>query len=426
MAAVIDRIGIAYRKEYEKNPVSTLFLTILIVCLIIFVVAAIITAGDSARQVLVTDPNNTFMDYFNSIKYGVEGPYAKWKVIYPPLVTIMYTVLGHFLVPFVDVPPGEELSFAMRYTQMGMMSFFVITILTFFLLHWIFKKVMKNTDIRIELLFFMMMLSYPFIYALERGNSILLALAFCLIFLLGYRSENKVIRYLSYIALGFAAGFKTYPAILWLLLARERRYKEAGICAAIVVALLLVPFIFTDGNLLDYLDTVLTYSGSVAGVTNINQLITGLLHKAMGISETASSVVSYTVVGLFTLLSFIVILFDKEMKHWKVVALLSCNLILGFGVGCQYQMVYMAIPILYFLISEKKMTKENCFYTICLAMSVALIPGIIVMDIHPSWIVGGIETMFVIAVAVALLREGVGRLYRKRRDAAERRCDVPA
>ena len=379
MVWAVDALKNAYRKEYEKNPVFTLFLTILIAFFIIFVIAAILTNGDTARNMLIYDPDNTFMDFFNSIMYSSDRPYTYWSVMYPPLVTVMYAVLGRFMIPFVDVPPGVELSFALRYTQMGMMTFFIITILTFFVLHWIFRKIVKNEDWRTELLFLLMMLSFPFIFAFERGNSIILTLVFCFIFLLGYRSENKYVRYASYFALGCAAGFKIYPVILSLLILREGRYKEAGICLAVMAALLLVPFVFTDGTPLIYLDTIFTYSGTFVGVTNINQITTGVLHFILGVSESTTSIVSYMILGIFTILSFIVILFDKEMKFWKVVALIACNLVLGFGVGYQYQMVYMAMPILFFIAAEKEMTSENKIYAICFAMMMVLIPGVMIM-----------------------------------------------
>jgi hypothetical protein len=414
----------AYLREYDRNPVFTLFLTILIIFFIISAVVAILTNGDSIRLAMVYDSENTFMDYFHSIMFSSDRPYEYWTVMYPTLITTIYAALGRFIIPFVDAAPGETLSFAMKNTQMGMMSLFVITILTFFLLHWIFKRVTKNTDLRTNLLFLMMLLSFPFIFALERGNSIILTLAFCLLFLLGYRSENKYIRYASYVALGFAAGIKLYPAILLLLIFRDRNIKEGKICLLIVAALLLIPFVFTDGNPMIYLSIIVSYSDVLPGVTNINQITTEFLYMLLGIPEIIALVISYIILGIFTLLSVIVVLFDREMKFWKVIALLSCNLVIGFGMGCQYQMVYMTMPILYFLIAEREMTKENKFYTVCFAMTMVMMPGIIFTEFHPSWVIGAVGTSFTIVMSIALLREGIGRIRRNRRNAIEQSCDA--
>ena len=415
MAVTADRLKEAYRKEYDKNPVFTLFLTILIVFFTVFVSAAAITGGDTVYHAMFDDRSDTFMDHFNSILYSYDHPYSKWDVIYPPLITLFYSIIGHFTVPFIDVLPGQTLTIVLRGSQMGMMSLILVMALTFYALHLIFSRIMRSMDMKKELMFlFLILLGYPFIFAVERGNSILLALVFCFIFLLGYRSENKIIRYASYIALGCAAGIKLYPAILLLLLLRDRNYREAGICAAIVAALVLIPFAFTDGDPLTFLVNVFAYSGANLGVTNINQIVLGIFQELLGFSESTALVISYAAVGLFTLLSFIVILLDREMKFWKVVALISCNLILGLGVGTQYQVVYMAMPILYFLAAEKEMTRGNMFYVVCFAMTMVLIPGIYIAD-HPSFmLIGAIETVFIILIAIAIIREGLARILRAR------------
>ena len=429
MVSAFDKIRDAYRKEYESNPVFTLFLTILIAFFVVFVIAAIITGGDTFYYVLNSKRNFVFSDYFESIVSSYDNPYTGYHVIYPPLVTVFYAVLGHFTMPFVDIPPSSSLegSFSLlRDSQMGIVSFILITLLTLYMLYMIFSKIMKNMDMKKELMFiFLILLSYPFIYALERGNSIILALVFCFLFLLGYRSENKWIRYASYIALGVAAGIKIYPAILWLLLIRDKQYREAGICAAIVAALFLVPFIFTDGNPLVLFDNVFTYANASLGFTNITQITEGLLHEILGFSADIASITGYIILGLFTLLSFIVIIFDKEMKFWKVVALIGCNLVLGLGLGVQYQILFMVPAMLYFLVTEKEMTKGNLLFVVCFAMMMVLIPGIMItaadistsagaVSFYPSAVIGAMESAFVIVVAITLLYEGLGRVYRDR------------
>ena len=72
-------------------------------------------------------------------------------------------------------------------------------------------------------------LSGLMLFALERGNSILLAVVFLLVFLWGYQAENKIFQYLSFCALGAAAGIKISPALFGLILLSERRYKDAKI-----------------------------------------------------------------------------------------------------------------------------------------------------------------------------------------------------
>jgi hypothetical protein len=339
---------------------------------------------------------------------------------------VFYALIGKFVMPHVDIPPGTPLHeqiVLVRDTQMGLITFVIITLLVFYLLYLIFSRIIKEKGVRKELMFlFLVLLGYPFVYAVERGNNIILALVFCFLFLLGYRSENRFIRYASYIALACAAGLKIYPAIFGLLILRERRYREAAVCVAIAAVIMLVPFLLTDGNPLILFENIFYWADMSLGFTNISQITIGLLHEMLGIPEGTASLIRYALLGIFTVLSFIVILFDRGMKYWKVIALIGCNLVLGFGLGVQYQIIYMLPAMLYFMASEREMTKENLFYTICFAMMMVLIPGVeiaLFSDIigtlaYPSAVIGAMESAFVIVVAAALLREGLGRLYRDR------------
>jgi len=412
-----ERIKERYRGEYERNPVLTLLLTILIVFFLVFVIAAVITGGDSVLGIFFYDRKDTFMDFFNSVMHAQEGPYDNWHVIYPPLIVVFYSIVGRFMIPYVETKPGELLSFALRNTQMGLLTYVFITLMTVFVLYLVVSRLMEERGIRKELVFaFLVFLSFPLVYAFERGNSIILALVFCFAFLLGYRSENKYVRYASYIALGIAAGIKLYPAILWLLILRDRNYKESAICFAIVSAVLLLPFIFTDGTPLTLVHNVFTYTGSpdTYGFANLNQLIFGVFRDLIGVAVGTVQIISYAVIGIFTLLSFIVILFDKEMKFWKVVTLLGCNLVLGLGVGGIYQMLYMLPAVLLFLNAERTLSRENLFYLVSFALVFALVPGIMPFDILPSPIIGSFKAAILILISAALLREGLGRLWRKR------------
>ena len=416
MVSVGERIKDIYRTEYKRRPVSTFFLTILIVFFAVFAVLVIITGGDALYNMFNANHSLYFSDHFDSVFYSYDRPYTFHHVIYPPLVTVFYAVLGDFIIPYVDIPGGMFLTPELiRDSQMGILSFMIITAVTFYALFVIFSRLMKNADVRKELLFlFTILLAYPFVYAVERGNSIIMALVFCFFFLLGYRSENKYVRCASYIALGIAAGIKLYPAILWLLIVRERRYREAAVCMTIVAALIFLPFLLTDGDPMILLDSIGRHTEANLGFTNIDQIITAIFREGLGVSAGIVAIIKYAAIGAFTLLSFIVILFDKEMKFWKILTVVSCNLILGLGVGVQYQTVYMIIPILYFLAAEKEMSGGNMFYAACFAMMMAFIPVIEFAGLYPSAMAGAVESAFIIIVAIAVLREGLKRIYHKR------------
>ncbi|MDR0777954.1 MAG: DUF2029 domain-containing protein [Methanomassiliicoccaceae archaeon] len=397
-----------YKKAWNRNTVSTLFITIMFVFFAVFVAAMIMTGGDSFYYSLWHDRRDVFMDHFNSVVYSLDHPN------YPPLAILFYYVFNCLTVPFLD--PAHTGGFDIRDSQMGMLSFLIMTLLTFYLLHILFRILMKKTNsekeggtgIRTEVLFLLIVVSFPFIFALERGNSIILTLVFCLAFLMGYRSENRIVRYASYIALGCAVGFKLTPAILWLLIIRERRYMEAGICAVVAV-LSFVPFALIIPDMLEHniVATSILYPGT-GGFFNLYQLASMMFGEILGLEEGITATISTVIVLVFTLLSSVVVLFAKNMKFWKIVALLCCTISLGFGIPGGYMLIYLSIPLMFFIATEKKMTKNNLFYLICFIMVIALMP---VME---KWYYfnTSIRVVFVIIVAVALISEGLLNIYR--------------
>jgi len=420
VAAVIDKMINAYRKEYDRNPVFTLFITLLFVFLVIFIVVAFITRMESVIVVLNDKQDLTFTDFFESVWASSNSPYSRENpVLYPPLATLFFIGIGNVVIPYAGLVPGmtdKESWFAIRDSQFGIMSYLIFAILMVYALHLVMKRMARGTDLRMDVLFLLILLSFPVIHVLERGNIILLAIVLCFVFLMGYRSENKIIRYLSYIALGIAAGIKLTPAILWLLIIRDRNYKGAVICALIVLAFIFIPFLFTDGTPLMLLDTIIGYTNKVGegGAMNLGPLA-GAVNYAFSplFGDNVSTVIATILTLAFLLISFIIILFDKEMKFWKVVTLISCILIVGIGLAVPYNLLYLLPPIMLFLVSEKELTKNNMFFLICFIGAISLIPGIILVRPHDML---GLKSIFVFLMAVVLMCEGCIRLYRNFKD----------
>jgi hypothetical protein len=403
------KIKDGYEKVWDRNAVSTLFITIMFVFFVIFIAAAIMTDGNSFYNSLWYDRKDIFMDHFNSVAYSMEHPN------YPPLAMLFYYVFNCLTVPFLD--PAHTGGYDIRDSQMGMISFLVMILFTFYLLHLLFRILMKRTNsekeggigIRTEVLFLLIVISFPFMFAVERGNNIILALVFCLAFLIGYRSENKIVRYASYIALGCAVGFKLTPAILWLLIVREGRYKEAGICAAIAV-LSILPFVFIVP---DMIENIIVATDSVDPgkwrFLNLDHFASMIFRDMLGLEKGITATLSTAVVLVFMLLSSVVVLFAKNMKFWKIAALLCCTISLGFGIPGGYMMIYVSIPLMLFIATEKKMTKNNLFYLVCFIMAIALTPVMMPDEFYYNI---SIKVCFVIIIAIALITEGFLNIYR--------------
>ncbi len=180
----------------------------------------------------------------------MNHPYTELHVIYPPLAVCFYAVIGHLTMPFVDHTTGD-IYIDMYNSQVPMMVFALLMCVSIFLLMSILKKPLVETfgGWRSTLFVFLGLLSFPCVIAIQNGNNIVCMVFLTVLFLLGYNSEKKAIRYLAYLCLGIVAGFKLMPAVLALLILREKRYKEFAVCAAIIAILVFVPIVFTDGTI---------------------------------------------------------------------------------------------------------------------------------------------------------------------------------
>lgn len=402
----LNRFLMFLKRKYEENEVTTVFAITMFLFLTVFLILAIATGGESIYHMLWRDSDKTFSDFFDSIFYSNDMPYTKWQVIYPPLVTVFYDFLGNFIIPFVDLDVPDP-SHALRDSQMGLMIYGAITLVTLGVMQILFKRFLKKDDILIKVIFVLIIFSYSVIYAIERGNNILVVMLFSLFFLMFYNSEDRKMRYLSYISLSLAAGFKIYPLLLGLLILREKRYKEAIACALIGAALLLLPFVLTDGSIPILVENILSYSTDETpyGFINIDQFMRVILNPFL-LAGTINILIYLVLLAMYASVLYIV-LFNKDIQKWKVVALLCCAIILGPGVGTQYLFVYMLIPLLFFLKYEEKLSKRNLFYLICFVMVMALIPGAYAVEDVWTLVISSLKSIFVILMMAGIVYEGV-------------------
>ena len=78
------------------------------------------------------------------------------------------------------------------------------------------------------------------LFAFERANSIIVAFIGMLFFLALKESKNRVLKEIGIISLAVASAIKIYPVVLFVLLLKEKKYKE--LLRGVVYCLLFVLF----------------------------------------------------------------------------------------------------------------------------------------------------------------------------------------
>ena len=363
-----------YLDKYEKNQVLTVFLSGMLLMMVICTILSLLTGGQAfAFGNLHPNPPYVFMDHFSMVADSYDHPYTKHNEIYPPLGICFYAIIAHFTVPFVKYSGSSwDLAVAMRETSMPAMVFVMLIIALIISFYMVYQKFVEKDIGRAEynMLFIMLLFSYPVLFGISTGNYIFLSVLCCVLYIYGYDSENKWIRYLSYISLGVAAGLKITPAFLAVLTLKRKGWLELGKCVAIVTALLIVPFVFTDGDPISYVRHVIEYASYVPssfGFLNINDIL-----DALGMDIYGALAVEIIVLGAVLML----ILMDDEMEKWEEATILGGMLMLIFSVSVSYTLLYMELGLMLLLTTHKKFTDKGMILcVICFIGIFCLMPG---------------------------------------------------
>ena len=314
----------------------------------------VLSHGATISTLLHNFPNDTYMDLFNSMQYGNQ-PYEN-QVIYPPLANCIYGIMAQFI-------PKDQLMeppFIFRDTQMGRMVLGIYIILTTVLFLYAVQKLYRGSVEEQFLLCLTLLLSAPSLYVLERGNLIFVSMSCILFYLYGYGSKKTYVRHLAFISLAIATAIKIYPAILGLLLVREKRWKDVFVCILWGMAIFLIPFAFVGGikelpvmvaNILNCgKDMALNGFGHKVNITNTFGWIGDLLGQErvfdlLGNLLAISSVVLAIVITLFG---------DFKGAKWKIVAVPSLAMITFPGFSFVYSLIFVVPSLLLFLTEDDK------------------------------------------------------------------------
>ena len=392
-----------YLEYYEKNQVLTVFLTGMFLMMFICALCALFTNGTSFLGMLHPFPQYVFMDHFSMVVDSSFSPYTLNREIYPPLAIVIYATIGHFILPFMagSYESSWELATLMRESEMPMMVYLVLImaiIMSFYMLYQKFTEKDFNHN-EYNAIFIAILFSYPVLFGLSTGNIIFFCVLCCVLYLYLYDSDKKWVRYLAYICLGCAAGVKVTPAFLAVLTLKRQGWTEFFKCFVIVTALLLVPFVFTDGDPITYFQNTLSYASSVPstfGFLNIADII-----NALGIGIYGLLAIEVVILGIFMLL----VLMDDEMERWEEATLLGAMLMLIFSVSVSYTLVYMIMGLFLLLTTHKTLDKGLWLCIICFVAILADFPGFWVGQTY----IGSIKLVFLAVMVLYLMYKSVKR-----------------
>ena len=403
-----------------NKKIRFLFYFISLLSFTFFLVKILLTRGACLSEIFFVAANDTYMDFFNSVyDVSTRRPY-ELGTIYPPLCYIIYYICNRFVPEEVinenwyNFPGGNTI----KATQGGQLSFFLFMGIILIAIGYVTYRYLnfdKNEKIFALIVLFT---STPFLYSIERGNIILYSYFFAFAFIVGYKSQKRYIRELSYLCLAISAGLKIYPAILGLLLIREKRIKDALKCILYGIILFFVPFMLFGGiseclTLIDnIIENSISFSTSIGGLgykvnfANTLKIIADIIH----VEITSAQLISTG----FSIILCITLFFQQTL--WKQVTLL-CLVIIGYPqFSYNYTVIFLLVPWLIFLKNELKNNLKDKIYALIFLIIFACFP-LGILPINSEWPVTGntlIMSLGIIIMGIVLISDTICELVSKR------------
>jgi hypothetical protein len=364
----------------------------MVASLALFLFVAVSSNGFAFKNIVFRDALDSFMDHFNSVIYNTVDPYEN-SVIYPPLASLTYKICLKLIPsdsfsPIISDPTIKSQPKTLKLDQGFMLQFLLfclISLFIFLIATDCLKKGKKTEKVCFVLLY---ALSSPFLFMAERGNNIILPLAFSMFFIAFYDSENKFLKEFALISLALAVGYKIYPIAFGVLLLRNKQYKElirAGIYC--IITFVLPFFLFYDGfnSLGLMLKNIVGFGDKRSSSANLDTqldfkrifyFLYGGSRKITGITISPDLVDSYASVFRYLCTGICLIGTFFMQKRWKIVMLCSA-IIYGFSGACStYLLLFMMIAIILFLDEEKEYSLFNSLYLFLMILTQINIPFI--------------------------------------------------
>ncbi len=330
-------------KKLTEQKCFTLFCYAILITFGIYLIGSIVTRGFLANKIFFTYTGDFMMDFFNSVRDASLGlgSYTVRHVIYPPMANLFFVLFSKITPDAYNATPFERRQIWDAYgVNVALITIFVVVCTLLFAM-----TIYRGLDAskKKKLLFATVaVFSVPYLYLIERGNIMVLAVISLICYLLTYESEKAWVRELGLLSLAFSFSLKLYPIMFaWVLIA-DKRYKEFFRCAIYSVLFLILPTFAFEGPscLLVILENIFGFSTGAKGVLSV---VSEYLHVP-------SVIVSALAYGLFLLcgacFAVSAFIYREKSERWRI-WILGCITFAAFPpLSSLYAWILFLIPLM--------------------------------------------------------------------------------
>lgn len=210
------------------------------------------------------DANDNFMDYFNTYYWSFDdGRYIDWQSIYLPITFIFFKIIGSNECILSSLTSADLRDCHIN-SIIYLLLFYII--IPFLVLNFLWKNNVKLDKKNYFSLVLFIALSFPMLFSMERGNTILISFLFFVLFLSNFSNIAGPI----YLAI--AVLFKPYLLILYIpILLKYKIMLSIRYVCVLTVLFLITYIIMDDPNAIYIFENMRNFSSGI-GFNNYEKL----------------------------------------------------------------------------------------------------------------------------------------------------------
>ena len=381
--------------KFLTNRENIYFMAICLSFLIWIITIAFEGKDSSQLSVFFNRMDNFLADFTNTVGYSaLRNPYNNlayrgWEhKQYPPLAYVFFYICSKF--SFNIDTYYEENFFLNMYKE----PFFMFVLILFYSITSIivFELVVSNKNGSLFKKYgtaLAVLLSYPVLFTIERGNNYIMASIFVMIFVFYYDSTNKLLKEFALISLGVAFGLKLTPAIFGMLLLIDKKWFEAIRTGIYGLLSFFPPMLIFEGgaknffyfirNLKISAESHSAFSG-VSILGSISYVVQNIFARDIPGTRIESILILLNYICLLLLLIFCIFYKDK----WLRVLALSIVAISASGQAGEYSLlIYFPFIILFLNEKSDRINGVNVLVMVAILMMMCTyVSGFWIWDIH--------------------------------------------
>ncbi len=314
--------------------------------------------------------NPQFSDYIHSVCLAGRQDYSALAGNNTPFAILVFFLLSKFLPPDYIKNESTIIYQYILKNQVFMYLYLILVMLCIVLIYRMNRSVLRQNTLRLrdEIIVFLMVVSYPTMYEVERGNILGLSLVLSLFFIIYHNSESTYTREMSHIALGVASAI-TPITILFLVFMAKKDKKSILNCVKIIVYSLILHL---ASSIIVGFDNLWLFIQNFAGIqsetfTASNMSIANLMLFAGVTSKGA--IIAVTIIMNVIAVAAAVIL----PTPWQKLTAIVYIMLNVFSCSVPTTLIFIFIPFA-FLLAEKEHKAVHWLYLLCFMLLIIPFP----------------------------------------------------